>query len=39
MMTKQEKEDYKRLKAKENFWAMFRLALTFASIFVYGIMR
>ena len=39
MTTKQEKEDYKRLKAKENFWAMFRLALIIDALILYGIMR
>lgn len=39
MMTKQEKEDYKRLKAKENFWAMFRLVLIIDSLIIYGIIR
>lgn len=33
------KEDYKRLKAKENFWAMMRMSVFFAGIILYGIMR
>lgn len=33
------KEDYKRLKAKENFWAMMRMSIFWAGLFIYVIMR
>lgn len=33
------KKEYKRLKAKEDFWAIARLAIIFVGLVVYGIMR